>query len=222
MATDSLIFSGGGDARFDSDLNLLIQEMDKFEAATHEIFTNQENEVERIYFQDRHMKNNFANWPDLIMFDATYKLNDRRMPLGIMMVIDGDGESQIAAVFIMKTESSDTMNRLFTKFKAENKSYEKIEIIMTDKSAANLRSFSSSFPKAQCHLCVFHVLQIFEREITTVKRNITTEQRAKAIEILRNMVYSKTENDYNMSYNELLNLNCNGNCEFFLFGIFYV
>ena len=46
----------------------------------------------------------FSNFPELLLIDATYKLNDLRMPLYIMMVVDGNGESEIVALWIVASE----------------------------------------------------------------------------------------------------------------------
>ena len=50
------------------------------------------------------MQEMFSNFPELLLIDATYKLNDLRMPLYIMMVVDGNGESDIVALWIVASE----------------------------------------------------------------------------------------------------------------------
>lgn len=104
------------------------------------------------FFQDGKTQHNFNKFPEVMLFDCTYKLNDRRMPLAIMLVIDGDGESQAAGLFILKSENSDLMVRMFEEFKAVNPSHERIRVILTDKSAANLNA-----------LCVSHKTNIQSR-----------------------------------------------------------
>lgn len=47
----------------------------------------------------------FAQYPELILFDATYKLNNRDMPLFTQCVVDGDGHTEIASLFICRSES---------------------------------------------------------------------------------------------------------------------
>lgn len=98
------------------------------------------------------------------MFDGTYKLNDRRMPL---VVFDRNGESQIAGFFIVKSENAAILNMLFEEMfeyavcKAANPNFVETNIIVTDKSLALRNVIENQFPDALHHLCVFHVSQIF-------------------------------------------------------------
>lgn len=102
-----------------------------------QILHDDNNEGQSIYFQDARMKAYFELYPDIIMFDGTYNLNDRRMPLVIVIVIDGNGESQIAALFIVKSEKNEAFNFLFESFKNENPQHVKTTVIVTDKGITN-------------------------------------------------------------------------------------
>ena len=46
------------------------------------------------------MRNSFAKFPEMIVVDATYKLLDLRMQVYLLMCIDGDGLSEIVAIFL--------------------------------------------------------------------------------------------------------------------------
>lgn len=107
------------------------------------------------------------------------------MPLQVVMCADGDGESQIVALFIIRSENATVMKKLFGIFIEENPNCNKIKTVMVDKHASNLATFAVVFPNAEINLCVFHVKQIFLREVTTKKRNITSEVQKQAIEILK-------------------------------------
>lgn len=74
---------------------------------------------------------------------------------------------------------------------------------MVDKNAANLASFQNVFENAQIHLCIFHVQQIFQREITTSKRSIDDETKKDALTILTNMIYCRSEHEYDQLYQQL-------------------
>lgn len=195
-----------------SDLQELVDQMQAIDGAVYEIFTDENNELQGIFFQDERMKAVFDHFPDVLLFDATYKLNDRRMPLGVGMVIDGNGESQVAGFFIMKSENSDILVKLLEKFKKENPSHEKTKIIMCDKSMADKKAFSECLPHAKQQICIYHVKTIFNREITTKKRNISAEKRDKILKILSNMIYSQSESGYMAEYQALSEMNCEGDC----------
>lgn len=191
-----------------NDLVNLVHEMCQIEDATVKVIKNDQQELDCIFFQDQRMKEYFNSYPDLLMFDGTYKLNDRRMPLVVMLVVDGNGESQIAGLCIVRSENAATFNILFDEFKAENPRHSDIEVILSDKSFANRNAFKASFPNTHHQLCIFHVLQIFNREITTVKRSISVRQREKALQILKRMVYAQSQGEYDAEYTKLTNMKC--------------
>lgn len=155
-----------------NDLMNLVTEIQKIDNCSTKIFHDAENMVEAIYFQDERMKHNFDLFPELILCDATYKVNDKNMPLLVLLVVDGNGESQVAGLFIIKSENAETMVNIFDHFKTVNENHDKIKVILVDKHAANLKTFDRVFPEADIQLCIFHVAQIFNREITTRKRDI--------------------------------------------------
>lgn len=191
-----------------SELELLYSELKNLSGATVEIFTDDKNQLEGIYFQDNCMKQNFNLYPELILVDATYRLNDRRMPLFVVLNVDGNGESQIAALFIIKSENYSVIMKMFNTFKKENEEYERIDVILSDKNFPDRKAYADSFPKAKLSLCIFHVIQNFNREITTRKMDINIKTRNKVLQTLEKMIYSETENEYNTLYEELRGLKC--------------
>ena len=56
-----------------------------------DVFIDEKKVFTGLFFQDAIMKYNFNCFPKVILFDATYKLNELRMPLYLMLVIDGNG-----------------------------------------------------------------------------------------------------------------------------------
>lgn len=191
-----------------NDLVKMVNAMQKIEGAIVKVVTNHQNELQGVYFQDQRMKNVFNSFPQLLLFDATFSLNDRRMPLIILLVVDGNGESQIVGLFLAKSENGDILNTLLTHFKNENPNHINTEVILTDKGHANLNVVERQFPNVAHHLCIFHVAQTFEREVTTLKREITPTERSCCLKILNNMIYCKSQAEYDALYAQLLNTRC--------------
>lgn len=191
-----------------NDLEKIVHEMTGIEGASVRVFHNDENNVEAILFQDKRMKAYFDNYADLLMFDGTYSLNDRRMPLIVLLVVDGNGESQIVALIMVKSENAETFNLVFDCFKQENPNHILTRVIVTDKHCANVNVIANQFPNAAHHLCIFHVMQIFQREITTRKRSITHVQRQICLNILKKMLYAENQEQYDEQYIELMDLAC--------------
>lgn len=196
----------------ENDLTQMINEMCSIQGATVKVYHNDAQELEAVYFQDERMKTYFDRFPDFLFFDGTYCLNDRRMPVIILLVIDGNGESQIVGFFIVKSENANTLNFLFEGFKAENPKHTDVDVILTDKAFANKTVIEAQFPQAVHHLCIFHVAQIFVREITTKKRGVNTQQKDECLAIMTRMIYAESQNGFDTLYDELLNTNCQGKC----------
>ncbi|KAJ8971664.1 hypothetical protein NQ314_000589 [Rhamnusium bicolor] len=82
-----------------------------------EIMTDEVNTLQGIYFQTHQMKRCFSNYPELLLPDATYKLNNLRMPLYILMEIDGNF---VACTFILQHENSISISYMLNIFKKQN------------------------------------------------------------------------------------------------------
>lgn len=155
-------------------------------------------------------------------FDATYSLNDRRMPLVIFLAIDGNGESQIAGLFFVKTESQNVMQQLFEMFMDENPKHDLIQVVVTDKHCTNLNVVANLFPQAAHHIFVFHVSQIFNREITTKKSGITAVERKECLRIVNKMIYAESQDEFDGLYNELQATECQHKQFSLLFFIYFL
>ena len=65
-------------------------------------------------YQDRTMRAVYANYPEVLLFDATYKLTQLRMPLYLLMAIDGNGHSEIVGVYLTASETADSLHAMLT------------------------------------------------------------------------------------------------------------
>ena len=142
------------------------------------------------------MRKTFAAFPELLFIDATYKLNDLGMPVYIMLVEDGNGESEIVCIWIVNQEDNQTITKMMESFKNHNHDWEKVECIITDKDMTERQVLKEQFPQADLQICLFHVLKAMRREITAEKLGISQAERQLALEILSKIVYSKTEASY--------------------------
>ena len=63
-------------------------------------------------FQDSIMKSVFDSYPEVILVDATYKLNNLRMPLYLMMCIDANGQGEIVLMFLTTMETEEAITKM--------------------------------------------------------------------------------------------------------------
>ena len=57
-------------------------------------------------------------------------------------------------------------------FKEHNKAWSNTEVVMTDKDMTERRVVAAAFPQANLHLCLFHTLRSFSREVTQEKLGV--------------------------------------------------
>ena len=106
--------------------------------STVNIFMDDKRTFTGLFFQDALMKLNFGyfpQFPEVLMVDTTYKLNEFRMPLYVIMVIDGNGQSEIVAIFLTSSETKQAITDMVHAhaFKQANPKWSKIGVVITDK-----------------------------------------------------------------------------------------
>ena len=69
-----------------------------------------------LFFQDGIMKMVYAAYPEVLLVDATYKLNELRMPVHLLLVIDSNGQSEIFGVFVTHLETADAIRKMVSSF----------------------------------------------------------------------------------------------------------
>ena len=100
--------------------------------AVVEISKDDNNVLSSIFFQKQSWQNMYPRYPELILIDATYKLNNLRMPMYILMAVDGNGESEIVALWLVVYEDKDTISHLMDIFEKHNDTTN-TKCIMADK-----------------------------------------------------------------------------------------
>ena len=171
--------------------------------------------MQAIYFQTGEMKSMFMSYPEVLFIDATYKLNDLRMPLYVLMSIDGNGESEIVCLWIVQSEDKSTLNNLLVEFKKHNESSSLIQCVMTDKDITERDVIKEQLPQAALVICLFHTLRTMRREVSCEKLGISQSERVMSLELLSKMAYARSEEAYLQIYNELTECAPKGVLEYF-------
>lgn len=167
------LFSG------ENELQKLLDSMLKVPGAIVRVLKDENNELVCIYFQDTRMSEMSDKFPEILLFDATYKMNNREMPLFVQSVVDGNGQTEIACMGICQSESRAVVEFISDTFKSLNPSWTKVKCVIGDKDFADRIVYTEEFEGVSLQICLFRVFRAFNREITTCKRDITKEQREK-------------------------------------------
>ena len=188
-------------------LQSAVNELQKTNGAYVKLQTSNKSEnpeLTGLFFQDERMRQVFAEYPEFLCVDATYKVNDLRMPLYLLIVENGNGQSEIVGVWIVANESADTIREMVDIFKEQNPKWTEIKTVMTDKDFVERDVFSNSFPDAKLRICLFHVLRTFRREVTAEKMGVTKLQRDSLLETLQKIAYSRNVDEYETNKKMLL------------------
>ena len=167
-----------------------------------DVIVKDENIFQGIFFQDEDMKQVFASYPELVCIDATYKLLELRCPLYIMLVEDGNGQSEVAAAFLLMEETEASLSTMMDTFKEKNPCWDSIRVLMADKDMTERDILCGKFPNAELLICLFHTFRSLKREITTEKMGITNGQRNMCLEVIQKIAYAQSEEKYQELYSQ--------------------
>ena len=138
------------------------------------------------------MRQTFDSFPEIVLVDATHNTNNLRMPIYVFLVIDGNGQSEIVASFVVLNEQAPLLRKMITVFKDRNPKWVKIQVILTDKDMNERYVFREQCPNADLQICLFHVLRTMRREITTQNMGISSGERNSILELVQKMMYSRS------------------------------
>lgn len=92
------------------------------------------NRLYLIHYQNNEMKQLYAKYGEILIIDATYKINTNNYSLYLFIIIDNNGNSQICSLALAAFEREKVFNSLlehFTKVNAINKT----QVILSDFNA---------------------------------------------------------------------------------------
>ena len=172
--------------------------------STVDVFVSDDNVLTGLFYQDKLMKFNFQSYPEVLMVDSTYKLNNLRMPLYLMMIVDGNGQSEAVSMCLTSLETKEAITKIVQSFKANNPCWSQTGVVITDKDFVERSVFNEEFPDVAMHICLFHALRSMRREISCEKLGIRPGERDRALELLTSLAYATSEEEYDKHYKTLL------------------
>ena len=122
-----------------------------------------------------------------------------------MLIEDGNGQSEIVAVFLLLEENETSISAMVNSFKSHNNRWESVTVLMANKDMTEREVFASAFPQAKLLICLYHTFRSFRREIVTEKMGITSGERSMCLEMLQQMAYATTEEGYSEVHTRFCN-----------------
>ena len=155
------------------------------------------------FFQDAEMREAFKAYPEIIFIDATYKLLELGLPVYLMLCEDSNGQSEIVCVCLLCCEDTNSMTWMMETFKKYNAEWGKCRVVMADKDIGERDVIKQCLPNASVLICLFHTLRSFKREISGEKLGISSGQRTVSLELLQQLAYAKSEDEYSVLHAQL-------------------
>ena len=162
------------------------------------------------------MKKIYERYPAILLVNATYKLLELRLPVYLLLVIDRDGLSEIAALFILAGELESTVESIVKVFQKHNELWTEAKVIMSDKDFVEREAFTKCFANASLLICLYHTLRSFRQEVTCEKMGIASAERLRCLEITQLIAYLKTPEGYTKKLEILKNTKLDSVISFFM------
>ena len=131
------------------------------------------------------------------MLDGTYRENKLRMPLYVFIVEGGSGKGRVVGYSLVSDDRKSTLEDLVTTF---GKIYDltKVKTLVIEKDSIKISAIKKVVSNASLQICKFHVAQVFTCEIK--KLPIGQEERQKVTQLLKQLIFAKSENMYAKVY----------------------
>jgi len=105
-----------------------------------------EDKFKGIFYQDVYMQSVFEAYPEMLLVGETFRLTGLQISAYLMLVIDGNGQSEVVSLLLLADESRSTVSAAVEAFQHHNPAWLKTQTIMTDNDFAERQVFASLFP----------------------------------------------------------------------------
>ena len=120
-----------------------------------DVFVTEDKTFSGLFLHDKLMKYAFQCYPEVLMIGATYKLNELRMPMYLMLVINSNGSSEIVSIFLTVLETKEAISKMVQSLKLVNPSWNRTGVIISDKDFNERAIFKEEFPGVSMHIVCF-------------------------------------------------------------------
>jgi len=131
------------------DVTRVVKMLKRNDDATVRLVCNDDGTVQSLLYQMPFMKQMFDTFQETIIFDATYKINNRSMLLFLPLVIDSAGYSQIVAVILTADEKAETLRSAIAEFGDLTGKLCEVKCLVVDKDMSAIDVLQSVY-KCSC------------------------------------------------------------------------
>ncbi|XP_075737794.1 uncharacterized protein ZSWIM9-like [Rhipicephalus microplus] len=157
--------------------------------------TDENKELQILFFQTPHMQQAFKCFPEVLLLDATYCTNKLRMPLFVMVVQDKSGLSHVVAYAFVASEQQHVVTSLLEIFVQENSAATNTKVVVIDKDFTEVNAVKAAFPGSPAvQLCEFHVKKAFQTAAAQLGKS--PDERKRLLGSFSEMLHAPTPQKY--------------------------
>lgn len=129
-----------------NNLKSVLQQLEATGDSVVDVLVSEDNSFKGIFYQDVYMQNVFEAYPEMLIVGETFKLIGLQVTAYLMLVIDGNGQSEVVSLLLLADESRSTVSAAVEAFQHHNPAWLKTQTIMTDNNFAERDVFTTLFP----------------------------------------------------------------------------
>lgn len=154
----------GGRTEEEQLIEVLLKLKEKDPGAFFHIIKDEEtSELQNLFVQTSHMRHNVSRFGKIILFDHTYQINKNKMPVALLMVMDGNGDGRVAGIAFLSNERKENVGNTLRGFieACGEETVKGIRTVCIDKDMSELAALKLLLPHVCVQLCDFHVVNVF-------------------------------------------------------------
>jgi len=129
-----------------NNLKSVLQQLEAMGDSAVDVLVSEDNSFKGIFYQDVYMQSVFEAYPEMLMIGETFTLTGLQISAYLMLVIDGNGQSEVVSLLLLTDQSRSTVSAAIEAFQHHNPAWLKTQTIMTDSDFAEREVFTTLFP----------------------------------------------------------------------------
>jgi len=129
-----------------NNLKYVLQQLEATGDSAVDVLVSEDSSFRGIFYQDLYMQSVFEAYPELLLVGETFKLTGLQMSAYLMLVVDGNGQSEVVSLLLLADESRSTVFAAVEAFQHHNPAWLKTQTILTDNNFAEREVFTALFP----------------------------------------------------------------------------
>ena len=158
------------------------------------VLVNDDDVVNMIFMQTESMKECFSKFPEVLLLDGTYSINNCGMPLYAFLAEDGNGHGQIVGLFLLARENAVDIKSMVEIFASANPTVADTKTVVVDKDFSEIAALQTVLPHVALQLCTFHCIKAVKAKLSTLA--ISTDEKRDLLAIFRKLLYAKDEAEF--------------------------